>query len=217
MILHKNIEQKTEAWHKVKHAKIGGSASAGLLKKGNTLLLEILSQICEDFEPEADSFESAAMQRGNELEPIAIRELSSYTKTEFHNVGWAEHSTIKLLGISPDGLNCDSTIACEVKCPSAKKHTEYIVDGVIPTEYINQCIHYFTVIDTLKTLHFASFRPENKFKPLFVVTVDRNSEVNIGTKARPVTKTIQEVVEMVEEKALEMEADLKTELEKIKF
>lgn len=217
MILHKNIEQKTEAWHKIKHAKIGGSTSAGLLKKGNTLLLEILAQICEDFEPEQDSFENAAMQRGNELEPVAIRELSAYTKTEFYNVGWVEHSIIKLLGISPDGLNTNSTIACEVKCPSAKKHTEYIVNDEVPLEYVSQCIHYFTVIDTLKELHFASFRPENKFKPLFVKTLNRNSEVNIGTKARPVTKTIQEVVEMVEEKATQMEIDLKTELEKIKF
>lgn len=217
MILHKNIEQQTEPWFKIKHGKIGGTTSKGLLVKGETLLMEMLAAICEDFEPSNDGFENAAMLRGNQLEPVAIRELKSYTGIKFYDVGWIEHETIKLLGISPDGLNCDLTIACEVKCPSAKKHIEYIKGNCVPLEYINQCLHYFTVVDTLKTLHFASFRPENKFKPLFVKKMTRQTEVNIGTKAKPVLKTVQEVVELVEEKAIQMEIDLKTELENIKF
>jgi hypothetical protein len=217
MILHKNIEQKTEDWFKIKHGKIGGSTSKGLTVKGNTLLLEMLAARCEDFEPEPESFENSAMQRGNELEPIAIRELKSYTGIEFYDIGWIEHETIKLIGISPDGINCDSTISCEVKCPSAKKHMEYIRGGVIPLEYIHQCIHYFTVIDTLKTLHFASFRPENKIRPLFVKTITRESLVNVGTKAKPVEKPVSECVIMFEHAAKTMESDLLTELENLKF
>ena len=217
MILHKDIKQRTEDWFKIKHGKIGGSTSKGLLIKTDTLLLEMLAARCEDFEHQTESFESADMQRGNELEPIAIRELQTYTGVKFEEIGWIEHETIKILGISPDGLNESCEIGCEVKCPSSKVHVEWIRADIVPLKHIDQCIHAFTVIDTLETFHFASFRPENKLKPLFVKTLTRQSEVNIGTKAKPVLKTIEEVVEMKEQAAKQMEIDLLTELENIKF
>lgn len=217
MKLFKDIEQKTEAWFKIKHGKIGGSTSKGLLVKGDTLLIQMLSERCEDFEMDADSYESNDMQRGNELEPVGIRELEIYTNENFEEIGWVEHETIKILGISPDGLSKNGFVACELKCPSAKKHTENIRNNVVPLDHIHQCIQYFVVIDTLKELHFASFRPENNFKPLFVKTINRDSVVNIGTKARPVEKTIQECVEMYESKAKELEAQLEKEVESIKF
>ena len=216
MILHKDIIQQTPEWFEIKWGKIGGFRSGGLLVSSDNLLMRVLSEVCEDFALD-DSFESSAMQRGNELEPVAIRDLSKYTGVNYEDIGWIEHSTIKLLGISPDGLSSDLKSACEVKCPSAKKHIEYIKNKEIPLEYIYQCIHYFTVIDTLETLDFGSFRPENKYQPLFAKRITRDSEVNIGTKAKPVIKTVAECVTLSEKAALQMEIDLLIELENIKF
>jgi len=237
MILYKDIEQKTEDWFRIKYGKIGGSTSKGLTVKTDTLLIEMLAARCEDFEPEVDSFENADMQRGNELEPIAIRETELYADVKLLNVGWVEHETIKMLGISPDGLNANSTIGCEVKCPGAKKHIETIKNNIIPLDHIPQCIHYFTVIDTLEELHFTSFRPENKFQPLFVKTITRDSVVDLGLKKKievevigkkgvpikpkietvPDLRTVAEWVLYSEEKANKMEIDLLNELEKLKF
>jgi hypothetical protein len=217
MILFKDIVQKTEPWFKIKHAKIGGSTAKGLTVKGDTLMLSILAEMCEDYEPSDNGYESADMQRGNELEPVAVRDLEVYTGVKFQEIGWIEHETIKLIGISPDGLSESAEIACEIKCPSAKKHTETIRDNIIPLDNIHQCLQYFAVIDTLKTLHFASFRPEHKYKPLFVKTITRDSVVNIGTKAKPVEKTISQCIDIYEEAAVSMQVKLKNELELVKF
>lgn len=211
------IIQQSEEWFKIKHGKVGGSSSKGLFIKTDTLMLEILAAKCEDFELDEDSYESSSMLRGNELEPVAVRELESYTGVEFESIGWIEHETIKLLGISPDGLNKSETVACEVKCLTSKKHVEVIKDNIIPIDHVHQCIHYFTNIETLKELHFASFRPENKFKPLFVKTINRDSIVNIGTKAKPVNKTIEECVLMSTSNARLLEIEVEKQVELIKF
>ena len=170
----------------------------------------------EDYEPD-EGFTSADMERGNELEPYARKELNKYTGLEFKEVGWLQSSECNLIGISPDGITDDDKHSCEIKCPSRKKHTETILSGKIPLDNLHQCIHYFTVNPKLETHTFGSFRPENKIRPLFAYVLTRETEVNIGTKARPVLKTIQEVVELSLKAAIQLEADLLTELEQIKF
>ena len=210
------LEQGSLEWLEHRYGKIGGTLSKGLLIKSDTLKIELLSQILEDYEPE-ESFVSKDMERGNELEPYARKELNKYTGLDFKEIGWLQSSECDLIGISPDGLTDDDKNSCELKCPARKKHTETILIGEIPSDNIDQCIHYFTVNPKLENHYFASFRPENKIKPLFVKKLTRTSEINIGTKARPVLKTIQEVVDMSLKAAKQMEIDLSIDLEKIKF
>ena len=237
MIVHKDIAQKTDEWFKIKHGKIGGSTAKGLTVKGDTLMVHILSQMCEDYNSDSIGFASKDMERGNELEPYAVRDLEISTGIKFLDIGWIEHDTIKLIGISPDGLNEDYTIACEIKCPSAKKHTETIRDNIIPLDNIHQCIHYFTVIDTLESLHFASYRPEHKYQPLFIKTITRDSLVDLGLKTTkevevigkkglpikpktvsiPDIRTVSQWVSLYEEKAIEMEIQLNDEINLIIF
>ena len=69
MIRFNEIEQRSQEWHELKWAKIGGTLSKGLFVKSDTLFIDILSQRMEDFEP-TDSYTSDAMERGNELEPF---------------------------------------------------------------------------------------------------------------------------------------------------
>ena len=190
MIRHNELEQGSQEWHEIKWGKIGGTLSKGLFVKSDTLLIDILSQRLEDFEP-TDSFQNEAMERGSEMEPFARQYLEEYTGVKFDNVGWLQSEENELLGISPDGITSDNKIACEIKCFGRKKHTEVLLSDEIPSENIHQLIHYFTVNEELEKLYFIAFRPESTKH--FIREIDRSTEFNIGTKAKPVMKPISEL------------------------
>lgn len=188
MIRHDEIEQGSLEWLKIKWGKIGGTSSKGLFIKSDTLFLDILSQMLEEFEP-SEGFTNEAMEIGNELEPFAREYISNYTGYDFKETGWLQSEENELLGISPDGITEDEENSCEIKCFRRKKHTEILINNNIPLDNIHQCIHYFTVNPKLKTHHFISFRPEAPKHFIKKLTLD--SVVNIGTKAKPKAMTIE--------------------------
>ena len=201
MIVHKKLEQKSLEWFEMKWGKIGGTASKGLHVKGDTLFIDLLSQHIEEFEP-SDSFENEHTQRGNDLEPFAIEYLEKYTGYKFEQFGWLQSEENELLGISPDGLIEDLTVACETKCFARKKHTEILLNREIPLDNIHQLVHYFTVNPKLEELYFCAFRPESVKSFVKVLTLD--SIVNIGTKAKPRPFTVKEVRDLSIDIAHEM-------------
>lgn len=215
MIIH-NVKQQTEDWFKIKYGKIGGTRAGNLFVKSDTLLIELLAELTEPFTMSDDEYLSADMLRGYELEPVARRELQQYTGIEFNEVGWIECEEQPLFGISPDGINDAGTISCEIKCPSAKKHIGTVLGGIIPLDNIDQCIHYFTVNPLLQRHYFCSFRPES-IKPLFVKMLTRDSYVNVGTKARPVLKTVHEIVNYSHNLAAALQGHIKEALATISF
>ena len=210
---HKEIIQQTDAWFQIKHSKIGGTLSAGLYVDSNTLFFDMLSQLSEDYEKSDGGFVNDAMQRGNELEPVARKRLEAKLGIEFLEFGWL--SSGNLLGISPDGLTEDDQTGCEIKCPSAKVHSKYVYEDVIPKEYIHQMIHFFTVNPKLKENYFCSFRPENKFNPLFIKKMTLESMLNIGTEKRPKNVIVADMVASAKEAAILLETKLNKEITKL--
>lgn len=214
MIVYKDIEQKTLEWFEIKWRKIGGTASKGLFVKSDTLYIDLLGQYLEEFEP-TDSFENEHTQRGNDLEPYAIEYVEKYTGLKFDNFGWLQSEKNELLGISPDGLTKDYRFATETKCLSRKKHTEILLKNEIPLEYVHQCVHYFTVNPKLEKLFFCAFRPESCKS--FIKELTLESVVNIGTKARPKTMTIEAVRDYAFEKADELLERINENKDKLSF
>ena len=231
-----NIEQGSQEWHEARYRKIGGTASKGLFVDSETLVLELLGKFLEDFE-EVDGFISADMERGNELEPYAVKELNKYTGLIFNSVGWLQSEVNSLIGISPDGITDNDEASCEIKCPGRKKHTETILKNEIPKDNINQCLHYFIVNPKLKRHFFASFRPENNIKPLFVKELTRESIIDLGWKKKievevlgakgtpikpkivsvPDLKTINEWVEIAYKKAAEIQTQKNEAIKQLEF
>lgn len=194
MIIYSNIVQGTEAWERIRYGKIGGTRSGGLFTKTDSLLIDLLSEHTEPYAPDYDSFESYDMVRGHELEPRARMEIEQYAGVEFLEAGWWQCEENHLMGISPDGFTSDKKIACEIKCPAAKKHTIInLWDGIHP-DYTRQCVHYFTVNPDLERLYFASYRPENQFYPLVIRMITRDGRINLGTEKTPVMKTVAQWV-----------------------
>lgn len=234
MITHYDIEQRSEEWHALKWGKIGGSLASGLFIESDTLLLTLLSQHVEDFQI-SDNFVSFAMQQGIDKEPFAMRALADYTGIEFSECGWMQHATSKILGISPDGIDESEKISAEVKCLTAKEHLKIILDNEIPKEHLAQCLHYFTINPKLKKHYFASYRPENKLKPLFVKMISRDTLIDLGKTEKgkisenrglgvkeyvcqvPILKTVQEWCDIALIKALEIEKQLDEMIKKLEF
>ena len=213
MIPHYNIQQMSREWHEIKWGKIGGSSSKGLFVPSDTLLMQLLAEHTEPYEEE-DNYISADMQRGIELEPLGRAELSKYAKIAFKECGWLQCEENALLGISPDGISGDETVTCEIKCPGSKKHISTVYSNQIPSDNIHQCLHYFTVNPKLERHIFGSFRPESKY-PLWAKWLDRDSVIDLGTKAKPVCKTVQQWVDIALHNAAEIKDNLKLGLDKM--
>jgi hypothetical protein len=214
MIARFDIIQGSAEWHELRYGKIGGSTSKGLFVKSDTLLDEILSEHLEPFELEEDGYMSSDMVRGCELEPMARLAASQYAKVDFLECGWLQCEEISLLGISPDGITADHKTSLEAKCPNKKKHTTTIRTGEIPSDNIHQCLHYFTVNPLLEKHIFVSFRPESA-KPLFVKEIFRYSNIDLGTKAKPNIKSVNEWVSIAKSAAKDLEAELAKSIQAI--
>lgn len=210
MIVHWDVEQRTEAWHQLRYGKVCGTDSKRLFAKSNDLEMELLASRLEEFTPERDGYINDAMQRGIDLEPFALMALKRYAKIDFKVPGWIQ-SDIGILGISPDGLSDCERYAAEIKCLGKKNHTICVLTQQIPLDYVYQCAHYFTVNPKLESLFFESFRPESS-NNIFVKEVTRGTELNFGTEARPVIKSIAEVSESAKEIAKEIEEKVEANL-----
>tara|TARA_R110002051_G_scaffold1751_1_gene9820 strand:+ start:1054 stop:1761 length:708 start_codon:yes stop_codon:yes gene_type:complete len=231
-----NIEQGTIEWHETRYRKIGGTKNKGLFVNSDTLLITLLGDFLEDFE-DVDNFTSEAMQRGNDLEGPARNELNAYTGLQFNDAGWLQCEEIPLLGISPDGITDDDRFSAEIKCFGKDKHTRTIIEDIIPKDHINQCLHYFVINPKLEKHFFAAFRPENKLVPLFVKSMTRETVLDIGwtkkievevlgKKGTPIKpkivtvpdlKTVNEWVVIAKEKAKELQIDINSAIEGLKF
>lgn len=199
MIAHWNIEQQSEEWHELKWRKIGGTLSDGLLSNTDTLFIDIASQYNEEYEP-FEAFTNVHMDRGNEYEPFAREYLNSYTGLEFKTCGLWQSDENEMLVISPDGCTEDLTTACEIKCLGRKAHFEAILNNEIPSKYIKQCIHYFTVNPKLEKLYFIAFRPEAPKHLIKELTLDSLVDIGltydveieqIGKKGTPIKPKIE--------------------------
>lgn len=169
-----NLEQRTDKWHELRKGSIGGTRVKGVFAKNNLPLVDEL--IAERHAPVEESFINEAMQRGIDLEPVAIREFEERTSLKVDTVGLVTSDKFKGCHLSPDGLIMDGGIpsaGIEVKCPSTKKHVSYIRSNKLPSEYKHQVYHYFTMCDTIDKMYFVSFDPRFEVRPIHIIEINR--------------------------------------------
>lgn len=216
MIAHWDIIQGTEEWHRIRYRKIGGTRSKQLYDFSDALLVELVGEHLEEFEIDLDSYESSDMIRGHELEPIALQRINDKFGLNLIPCGWLQNEDIPILGYSPDGISEDLTIMAEIKCPAMKKHTATILNGIVPIDNINQCIHAFAVNDRLERLIFGSFRPESAIQ-LFTYELTRQSEVNVGTEKTQKIVSIQFAVDKLKANGLLMTDKIAQKVDSLTF
>jgi putative phage-type endonuclease len=171
MIIH-NCDQGTHEWLQLRLGKITGTRLKKMLAKDNLALLdEIIAEeetgLCDD-----DDFVSEEMQRGIDLEPLAIQEYCNVTGHEVDHPCLIQSSEWPILMMSPDGY-IGTTGAVEIKCPKTKTHIKYIRQGKIPNDYKEQIWAYFMVNPDLQWLDFVSYDPRLTKKPIWILHITR--------------------------------------------
>lgn len=230
-----DIKQNTVEWLEAKWRKIGGTKSKGLFVDSNTLLIELLGQYLEEFEPDDDGFQSDAMKNGTEMEPFGIQYLEGYTGLIFDKPGIIESVQYPILCLSPDGITPDNTVGAEVKCLQRKAHTSILYNNKTPDEYIPQIVHNFTINPKLRKMYFIAFRPQSTKHFIEEFTLDsevdfkwkKKTEIKQFSKRDGVTpiqstfetsadiKTIREWAEIGRKKAAEIQEILDIEVTKL--
>ena len=116
-----------------------------------------------------DTYKSAAMQEGNDLEDQARSTFELLHDVRIKQVGLValdDHD----VGCSPDGLWADTGI--EIKCPQRSTHIGYRRSGRLPSAYFQQVQGTMWIME-LDHYWFFSFRPEHK---PFIIKVERDDE-----------------------------------------
>ena len=168
-----NIEQGTMEWLQLRLGKI---TSSRLKQVMSSKSLDLVDELIDELETgyiSDDTFISDAMQRGTDLEPIAVKEYEAINGVTTTQVGFLQSDTIDMVGLSPDRLVGDVG-ALEVKCPNTKNHIRAIRHDKLPTMHRHQIIMYFIVHTKLEWVDFMSYDPRLEKKPVFIKRVTRD-------------------------------------------
>jgi len=181
MNLVKDLEQRTDEWKAIRKGSIGGTRVKSVFAKNNLPLIdELIAERHSDTIEE--NFVNDAMQRGIDLEPVAIAEFMERTDLFVDTFGLVTNDKFKGCHLSPDGLILDGAeipmAGVEVKCPSTKKHVEYIRTNRVPAEYKKQVFHYFALVETIETMYFVSYDPRFEIRPIHIVTIHREDIID---------------------------------------
>lgn len=162
-------EQRSKEWHEIKKGIPGASQFDKIVttkgepsKQAQKLMYQLAAERVSGISEEG--YKSQWMERGIELESQAIEFYQLVTDATVTKVGFCFSDERKIYGCSPDGLVGDDG-GLEIKCPSASVHVEYLLSGVLPTEYFQQ-VQGSLLVTGRKYWDFLSYYPG--LKPLIV-------------------------------------------------
>ena len=177
------MEQRTDEWYSARIGKITASRIGGINakpQKGNALnntLTELLSERLTGLPK--DTKTNADMQWGIDCEPLARQAYELATFQTVVETGLIDHPAIPMSGASPDGLvGKDGLI--EIKCPTSPKHTNTLLTGQVPSEYMPQ-ITWQLACTGRKWCDFVSYDPRQpEHLKIKIIRVNRE-DVDIET------------------------------------
>jgi hypothetical protein len=171
-----------------------GEESAGREK----LRLELLGEIIRQ-EP-SEHYVSKWMEDGKENEPLARDAYERHLSVEVKRIGFIYHPHIKMAGASPDGLIGGDGLV-EFKCPRLATHLRYIINGVIPSEYLPQMYWQLAAFGGERAYNdFVSYVPDPKLPKdlrLWIGPRLKYDAAIIGEMERGVEQINAEVQEML--------------------
>lgn len=165
-------------WLKVRVGKVTASELDNLLtpefklRTGAGVQTYLYSKVAEAWRGEPlPGFYSHATEQGMLLEDEARKWVALNTEERLYNVGFCEHDDGRC-GCSPDALIGEDG-GLELKAPEPTNHVRYLLDGVLPKDYVAQ-VHMSLYVTGRKWWRFVSYR--RKFPP-FVLTVKRDESI----------------------------------------
>jgi len=84
-----------------------------------------------------ESFKSAEMQRGNDVEAEAVSAYAFICGAQCDRIAFVDHPSIEMSGASPDALIGNDGLA-EFKCPASHTHIQTLLSDKIDGDYVRQ-------------------------------------------------------------------------------
>lgn len=159
------MQQQTDEWFASRLGRVTASKVKDVMAKGRggapsaTRQNYMMQLLCERLTGKREEgFTSAAMQRGNELEPIARMAYELYADAEVAEAGLILHPSIEGFGASPDGLILlpKGRGGLEIKCPNTATHVATIQSGKHDPQYEWQMFAQMACAD-LEWVDFVTF------------------------------------------------------------
>jgi hypothetical protein len=156
MIVHEVLIQGSEQWLRKRKGKVTASAADRLLtatgkdsSQWDAYAIELIAECLrpDELPPWTGNHHT---DRGNELEAEARDVFAAWLGQDVRQVGFVERDHV--VGCSPDALVYNQegqpVAGVEIKCPLAKHHISYIVEGGVPAKYRPQ-VHFSMAVTGL--------------------------------------------------------------------
>ena len=196
-----DCEQRSDEWRALRIGKVTASRICDVLakiQKGEAasrrnyraeIIVEILTGL------PADNYVSKEMQWGIDTEPFARAAYELQQDVMVTTVGFACHPVIDRFGASPDGLVGDDGLV-EIKCPNTATHIEYLLAGVVPSDYQPQMLVAMACTGR-EWCDFVSFDP--RLPPRLQLFVRRffRDDARIAEIEAKVEKFLEEVDDVI--------------------
>jgi putative phage-type endonuclease len=200
MIIHADIDQRSEAWHLLRCGRITGTGFVNVMAKGkgnapSKTRTDYMYQLASERLGDARSnFKvTGAMQDGIDFEDEA-REAYEFTRlAPVQEVGFVEMD--ENIGVSPDGLIGNDGVL-EIKIPLGKTHLKYVAEDRLPPEYKKQVQGQLWVCER-QYCDFVSYNPFMTHHKLHVVRVERDEKF-IDELKYECSRFLQELNKMIE-------------------
>ncbi|HIE5723318.1 TPA: lambda exonuclease family protein [Pseudomonas aeruginosa] len=159
------MQQQSDSWWASRLGRATASRVKDIMAKGrngapSAVRTNYMMQLlCERLTgTREEGYTNAAMQRGNDLEPIARAAYEMYEDCEVREVGLILHPSIDGFGASPDGVIMleGRRRGLEIKCPNTAQHIAVIQSGKHDTQYEWQMLAQMACAD-LESVDFVSF------------------------------------------------------------
>jgi hypothetical protein len=161
-------DQRSDEWRAARAGRLTGSRASDMLATIRTgeaaarrdLRLQL---VCERLtgRPQDDAYINKEMQRGIDMEPVALGEYEIATGLVVRRTGFLRGDDY-MVGCSLDGDIDDFNGVLELKCPKSATHLLYIRGGVVPSEHLPQLRHNVWVTGA-QWADFVSF--DDRFPP----------------------------------------------------
>ena len=170
-------KQREEIWFMLRAGNPGTSSFDKIIttkgepsKSAKDYMMQLAGELITGKSEE--QFQSVHMSNGTLREPEARDTFRFITDIEIEEVGLVWKDERKLFHSSPDGINTNLCTGLEIKSPKMVTHLKYLIDGKLPTEYIQQVQGSMYVCE-YETWHFMSYYPG--LQPL-IITVHRDEK-----------------------------------------
>jgi putative phage-type endonuclease len=168
-----DVEQRSPEWLALRRGAITASAADRLLTQAKIreYALELAAErLVREVPP---NIVTAAMQWGIDHEENARLRYAFERGVDVLSVGFAWLDDLEgWIGCSPDGVVGDDGLV-EVKCPSSKRHLEYLTNGEAPKEYMAQ-IQFQLWVTGRQWCDFVSYDPRFERGDFFCRRVERD-------------------------------------------